>query len=81
MNEKIVPPARRFFFGFDSTRLLNLVLDRIGGDWLLDAVILRPQHKPGMVARLKFDESRFPPSTGPVYNVLSQRVKAGSQGP
>jgi hypothetical protein len=34
-----------------------MVLDRIVSDGLLDAVILRPPHKPGMVARLKFDET------------------------
>src|SRR5688500_1368200 len=57
MKEKIVPPSLRVFFGFDSTRLLNMVLDRIGKHGLLDGVIVRLRFNHGMVSRLRFDET------------------------
>src|SRR5688572_29599522 len=57
MKEKIVPPSLRVFFGFDSTRLLNMVLDRIGKHGLLDGVIVRLRFHHGMVSRLRFDET------------------------
>ena len=40
---------------------------------MLDAVILRPPHKPGMVATLKFDETGSGTSAGPFYNIMPQR--------
>lgn len=57
-----------------------MVLDRISGDGLLDAVILRPPHKRGMVVTLNFDEDPVGPSTGPGYSVWWQRLDSRVRG-